>query len=359
MFFLLHSPSGFPAWALPSTLPFGVRTFLATTRAARLPGLQAQHIAALRSHDVSVTRPHPTLRGGYRVRFAALVGALFLYGWGELLTVRANVGLGPWDVLHQAVSIHTGLRFGVATVIVSFVVLVLAAVLGERPGIGTAAQCADRRLGLRPLRSHSALAPHLNGGVAGLALDVFGILVIGLASALYIGASFGAGPRDSLMLALVRRGPRISVASWAIQIGALTIGWAFGGSVGIGTVLFALGLGPCIEGAYWVLCVSASRDRRRKHRAAAAARDRGYVRAAGTSAPPASSAAVSDNSLRRRSSRASQNFIANAPTVTLSRVPHSGHRRCATRRPSASSQMRSSCKSLESHSRHRISGSMV
>ena len=89
--------------------------------------------------------------------------------------------------------------------------------------------------------------------MAGLALDVFGILVIGLASALYIGASFGAGPRDSLMLALVRRGPRISVASWAIQIGALTIGFAFGGSVGIGTVLFALGLGPCIEGAYWVL----------------------------------------------------------------------------------------------------------
>ena len=77
--------------------------------------------------------------------------------------------------------------------------------------------------------------------------------MIGLASALYIGASFGAGPRDSLMLALVQRGPRISVASWAIQIGALTIGFAFGGSVGIGTVLFALGLGPCIEGAYWVL----------------------------------------------------------------------------------------------------------
>ena len=89
--------------------------------------------------------------------------------------------------------------------------------------------------------------------MSGLALDVFGIAVIGLASALYIGASFGAGPRDSLMLAVVRRGPRIWVASWAIQIAALAIGWAFGGSVGIGTVLFALGLGPCIEGAYWVL----------------------------------------------------------------------------------------------------------
>ena len=97
------------------------------------------------------------------------------------------------------------------------------------------------------------LAPHLHGGVAGVALDVAGIAVIGLASALYIGANFGAGPRDSLMLAIAHRGPRIAVASWTIQIGALALGFALGGPVGIGTVLFALGLGPCIEGAYCVL----------------------------------------------------------------------------------------------------------
>ncbi|MDP9259449.1 MAG: hypothetical protein M3Q31_23255, partial [Actinomycetota bacterium] len=77
-----------------------------------------------------MSRPHPTLRGGVRTRFASLIAALLLYGWGELLTVRADVGLGPWDVLHQAVSIHSGLRFGVAVVVVSLAVLVLAAVLG-------------------------------------------------------------------------------------------------------------------------------------------------------------------------------------------------------------------------------------
>jgi uncharacterized protein len=252
VFFLLHSPSGFPAWALPSTLLFGVRTFLATTRIARLPGLQTQHIAAPRSHDVPVSRPHPTLRGGVGTRFASLIAALLLYGWGDLLTVRADVGLGPWDVLHQALSIHTGLRFGVAVVVVSFAVLVLAAALGERPGIGTALNALIVG-GSFDIFDRLGLAPHLHGGVSGLALDVFGIAVIGLASALYIGASFGAGPRDSLMLAIVRRGPRISVASWAIQIAALAIGYAFGGSVGVGTVLFALGLGPCMEGAYWVL----------------------------------------------------------------------------------------------------------
>jgi uncharacterized membrane protein YczE len=186
------------------------------------------------------------------VRFASLNAALVLYGWGDLLTVRANVGLGPWDVLHQALAIHTGWRFGVAVVVVSFTVLLLAAVLGERPGIGTVLNALIVGSSF-DICDRLGLAPHLHGGASGLALDVFGIAVIGLASALYIAASFGAGPRDSLMLAVVRRGPRISVASWAIQIGALTIGFAFGGSVGLGTVLFALGLGPCIEGAYWVL----------------------------------------------------------------------------------------------------------
>jgi uncharacterized membrane protein YczE len=186
------------------------------------------------------------------VRFPALVAALLLYGWGELLTVRADVGLGPWDVLHQALSIHTGLRFGVAVVIVSFVVLALAAALGERPGIGTALNALIVGSSF-DVFDRLDLAPHPHGGAGGLALDVAGIAIIGLASALYIGAAFGAGPRDSLMLAIVRRGPRISLASWATQIGALAIGFAFGGSVGLGTVLFALGLGPAIEGSYWVL----------------------------------------------------------------------------------------------------------
>jgi uncharacterized membrane protein YczE len=97
------------------------------------------------------------------------------------------------------------------------------------------------------------LAPRLHGGVAGIALDLAGIAAIGLASALYIGASMGAGPRDSLMLAVARRGARISVASVSIQVSALAVGWILGGSVGVGTLLFAFGLGPCMEGAFWVL----------------------------------------------------------------------------------------------------------
>lgn len=199
-----------------------------------------------------MTRSHPTLRGGTATRFVSLTAALLLYGWGELLTVRADVGLGPWDVLHQAISDITGWSFGVAVVAVSFTVLLLAWVLGERPGLGTLMNALIVGSSF-DLFDRLNLAPHLHGGPSGVALDVAGIMVIGLASALYIGANFGAGPRDSLMLAIVHRGPRISVAMWSTQIGALSLGFALGGPVGIGTVLFALGVGPCMEGAYYLL----------------------------------------------------------------------------------------------------------
>ena len=186
------------------------------------------------------------------MRFASLIAALLLYGWGMLLTVRADVGLGPWDVLHQAISDHTGWSFGAAAVAVSFAVLVLAAVLGQRPGLGTLMNALIVGSAF-DVFDRLNFAPHPHGWVGGLALDVGGIAVIGLASALYIGANFGAGPRDSLMLAVVQRGPRIAVASWTIMLAALSLGAALGGPVGVGTVLFALGLGPCIEGGYAVI----------------------------------------------------------------------------------------------------------
>jgi uncharacterized membrane protein YczE len=199
-----------------------------------------------------VVRSHPTLRGGPGARFAALTGGLLLYGYGELLTVRADIGLGPWDVLHQAIAHHTGARFGAVMVATSLAVLVLAAVLGERPGIGTVMNALVVGASF-DLFDRLNLAPHLHGGAAGLALDVAGIAVIGLASAIYIGASFGAGPRDSLMLAVTRRGPRLALARTSIEATALALGYALGGSVGIGTVLFAAGIGPCMEVGFWVL----------------------------------------------------------------------------------------------------------
>jgi uncharacterized protein len=140
----------------------------------------------------------------------------------------------------------------VIIVATSLAVLVLAVALGERPGVGTLLNAVIVGASF-DVFDRLNLAPRLHGGPSGLALDVAGIAVIGFASALYIGASFGAGPRDSLMLAVARRGPRIAVARTAIEVSALALGFALGGSVGVGTLLFALGIGPCMEAAYWVL----------------------------------------------------------------------------------------------------------
>ena len=199
-----------------------------------------------------MSRPHPTLRGGFGVRLATLTFGLLLYGWGELLTVRAGVGLGPWDVFHQAISDITGIPFGTVIVGTSLAVLVLAAALGERPGLGTIMNALIVGTAF-DIFNRLNLAPHLDGGVAGLALDVAGVAVIGLASAVYIGANLGAGPRDSLMLAVAHRGARISVARTGIEVTVLAIGWLLGGAVGIGTLIFAGGIGPCMEAWYWVL----------------------------------------------------------------------------------------------------------
>ena len=199
-----------------------------------------------------MSRPHPTLRGGSGARFAALTGGLLLYGYGELLTVRAGIGLGPWDVFHSAIADITGIPFGTVMVMTSLVVLVLAAALGQRPGIGTIMNALIVGSAY-DLFDRLNLAPHLDGGPGGVALDVAGVVVIGLASAIYIGAAFGAGPRDSLMLAVAHRGVRISVARTSIELTVLAIGFVLGGSVGIGTLIFAGGIGVCIEAWYWVL----------------------------------------------------------------------------------------------------------
>ena len=200
-------------------------------RAAAWPA--SSHIAGECRHDVCVARRHPTLRGGAGTRFASLIAALLLYGWGELLTVRAESASGRGTSSTRRLRINR-LEFRRRGGRRAFAVLLLAAVLGERPGLGTLMNAVIVGSSF-DVFDRLNLAPHPHGDVAGVVLDVAGIAVIGLASALYIGANFGAGPRDSLMLAVAHRGPRIAVASWAIKLGALSLGFALGGPVGIGT----------------------------------------------------------------------------------------------------------------------------
>jgi uncharacterized membrane protein YczE len=197
----------------------------------------------------------PVLRGGRLVRALWLVSGLFLCACGVLAFLEARLGLGPWDVLHQGIAEHTPLSFGLANEAVAIVILFVAWLLGSRPGLGTVANAIL-------IGTFVALAQPL-GAVhhlstwplpARAALLVLGLVLFGIGSAFYIGAAFGAGPRDSLMLVgAFRTHARIGVVRTVLEASALVAGFALGGSVGIGTLAFAVLIGPAVEGSFWLV----------------------------------------------------------------------------------------------------------
>lgn len=195
------------------------------------------------------------MRGGVRARAASLVAGLFLFALGVVLILESRLGLSPWDVLNQGIAKHTPLSFGMANVVVAVIVLFIAWSLGGRPGIGTVANALLVGSFIQALTSIPALT-HLQHDSLGvrIALLVGGVMLIGPASAFYIGANFGAGPRDTLMLVGARRTHvRIAIVRGTLELCALIAGVILGGTFGVGTVLFALGVGPCIEASFALL----------------------------------------------------------------------------------------------------------
>jgi uncharacterized membrane protein YczE len=197
----------------------------------------------------------PVLRGGRVVRSTWLVLGLFLCACGILGFLESRLGLPPWDVLHQGIADNTALSFGLANEVVAVAVLFVAWALGSRPGPGTVANAV--LIGLfvvfvQPLGfiQHLATWPLPARAV----LLAVGLASFGVGSAFYIGAAFGAGPRDSLMLVGAWRAHvRIGVVRAGIEGAALLVGFALGGTVGIGTLAFALLIGPSVEGAFWLV----------------------------------------------------------------------------------------------------------
>jgi uncharacterized membrane protein YczE len=195
------------------------------------------------------------VRGGVRARSLSLVFGLVLFALGIVLILESRLGLSPWDVLNQGIAKHTPLSFGMANVAVAVLVLFVAWSLGGAPGIGTVANALLVGSFIQGLTSIGALTrlQHDPLGVR-IALLVGGVALIGPASAFYIGANFGAGPRDTLMLVGARRTHlRIAFVRGTLELGALGGGILLGGTFGVGTVLFALGVGPCIEASFWLL----------------------------------------------------------------------------------------------------------
>jgi uncharacterized membrane protein YczE len=204
----------------------------------------------------------PEVRGGIVTRWIALVSGLFLFAVGIVLLLESRLGLSPWDVLSQGIAKHSPLSFGTANIAVGVLVLAFCWRLGSKIGPGTVANAILIGLFLDVLLRIAAVGRLAQQPLAIRATElVGGIAVIGAASALYIGAALGAGPRDSLMLVLSRRsGARVSVVRTVIEIAVTAAGFVLGGKVGIGTLAFALGIGPAVEASFWLLAQSPASD---------------------------------------------------------------------------------------------------
>jgi uncharacterized membrane protein YczE len=186
-----------------------------------------------------------------------LLAGLICFGFGVALMVKAGLGLSPWESLHQGISIHTGIPIGTVSILLGAPILLLWLPLGERPGIGTVLNVV--LIGLVTNISLSIL-PGFTHVVAQLIEMALGIAVIGLGSALYLGTRLGAGPRDGLMMGLARKtGWSIRLTRTAIEITVLLVAWALGGTIGLGTLAFALGIGPAVQLAFKLLRLEPAR----------------------------------------------------------------------------------------------------
>jgi uncharacterized membrane protein YczE len=200
-------------------------------------------------------RAPPRIRGSLAARLAFLVAGLFLFAAGIVALLESRLGLSPWDVLHQGIARHTPLSFGEAKVAVSVVVVAVAWLLGARVGLGTLANAVLVGGFVQGLTSIDAITrlAHDPLGVR-IGLLVAGLFLMGAGSGFYLGADLGAGPRDSLMVVgAARTRFRIGLVRGTLELGALAAGAALGGTVGIGTLAFALSIGPLVELAFWLL----------------------------------------------------------------------------------------------------------
>lgn len=197
--------------------------------------------------------------GAFVRQLAMNIAGLFLYALGLVFTLRSHLGLGPWDVLHQGITRHTPLTFGEASVVVGLVIIVVGLLLRIRPGVGTLLNMVligfffDRILA-------TGLVPVPQGWPARVLLDLVGIVIVGLGSGLYIRSALGAGPRDGLMLGLHRiTKRRLALVRACLESVVAVTGFFMGGTAGIGTVIFALGIGPAVEMGFRIFRVPSQR----------------------------------------------------------------------------------------------------
>ncbi|MGW1986576.1 membrane protein YczE [Streptomyces collinus] len=196
--------------------------------------------------------------GGLGRRLTQLYAGLALYGASSALLVASGLGLEPWNVLHQGLAELTGLTIGVVSIVVGAGVLLLWIPLRQRPGLGTVSNVFVVGLAMD---GTLALLPGVHGFAVRVPLLVAGIVLNGAATGLYIAASFGPGPRDGLMTGLHRRtGRSLRLMRTAVEVTVVVTGFALGGTIGVGTLLYALSIGPLAQLFLRVFAVPAAPD---------------------------------------------------------------------------------------------------
>lgn len=201
---------------------------VSSTRAVRFARAARQFIG---------DRPH--------LRLPQLWIGLLLYGLSGALQVRSTLGLDPWDVLHQGIAKHTGLAIGTVVIVVGAAVLLFWIPLRQWPGLGTVSNVV--LIGVS-MNVSLTLLPHVHELPWRIAYMLSGVVLCGVATGMYIGANLGPGPRDGLMTGLVRTtGRSVRLVRTGLEVTVLCTGWLLGGTVGIGTVVFALAIGPLAQ----------------------------------------------------------------------------------------------------------------
>ncbi|MDF2656479.1 MAG: hypothetical protein K0R19_2953 [Bacillota bacterium] len=187
------------------------------------------------------------------IRLLRLLFGLFLYAFGIVVTLNAHIGYAPWDVFHVGFAKTTGISIGTASIIAGAVIGIVAVLLGEKLGLGTILNMVLIGIFL-DLILRLSIIPQAGNFVLGTIMLIIGLFIIALASYFYIGSAFGAGPRDSLMVALTRKTKlSVGVCRGTIELLAVFAGWMLGGMVGFGTILSAFAIGFCVQTTFKLL----------------------------------------------------------------------------------------------------------
>lgn len=189
----------------------------------------------------------------FYIRLLRLIWGNLLFAIGIVTTINANIGYAPWDVFHVGLAKTIGLSIGTASILLGVIIGIVAVLLGEKLGLGTLLNMV-----LLGVFMDIILALHMipiaNNFMYGVIMMILGLFIIALASYFYIGSAFGAGPRDSLMVALTRKtGLPVGVCRGTIELLAVFFGWRLGGILGIGTIISAFAIGFCVQTTFKLL----------------------------------------------------------------------------------------------------------